>query len=108
MIERVGIVFRVKPGKAAEYDRRHATIWPELAQEMVDAGLERYVIYRWGEVLIGHLEVGDYAAFSATMAASEVARRWDLEMDDLIECPNADPLTGWPERMHEVWSQGYD
>ena len=33
-----------------------------------------------------------------------VAQRWEEELGDVIEYPNADPETGWPERLEEVWS----
>jgi len=35
---------------------------------------------------------------------SVIAQRWEEEMADVLEYPNADPETGWPERLPEVWS----
>lgn len=102
--ERVGHVWRVKPGKAEAYARRHATIWPELERVLRDAGVRSYTIYLWGELVVSHLEVDDYAGLVERFNADPVALRWEREFADVLEYPNADPVTGWPERLREVWS----
>ena len=100
----VGHVWRVRPDQAAEYDRRHAAVWPELEALMRDAGVRRYTIYRWGEVVFSHMEVDDYAGLVARYARNPIAERWEAAFADLLELPNADPETGWPEQLTEVWS----
>lgn len=105
-MERVGQVWRVRPGKAEEYDRRHATVWPELEALLREAGVESFVIYRWGDVVFGHMEVADYERLVERFNGDPVAERWETEFAELIEYPNADPDTGWPERLSEVWSLG--
>ena len=35
---------------------------------------------------------------------SPVAQRWEEVDGELIEYPNADPESGWPEMLVEVWS----
>jgi L-rhamnose mutarotase len=103
-MENVGHVWRVRPGRAKEYDDRHAEIWPELEAVMRRAGVRRYVIYRWGEVVFSHLEVEDYERLVAVYGDDPVAARWEDAFSDLIELPGADPETGWPKRLAEVWS----
>ena len=105
-MERVGLVWRARPGKAEEYDRRHAEVWKELEDVMRDAGVDTYVIYRWGDVLFAHLEVADYRRLIDRYNVNPVAARWEAEFAELIETPNADPETGWPEQLREVWSLG--
>lgn len=36
---------QLKPGMAAEYERRHAEIWPELAAALQAAGIRDYSIF---------------------------------------------------------------
>jgi L-rhamnose mutarotase len=36
---------KLKPGCVDEYHRRHAAIWPELAQELRKAGISDYSIF---------------------------------------------------------------
>jgi predicted dehydrogenase/L-rhamnose mutarotase len=102
--ERVGNVWRVKPGKADEYARVHATIWPELEKLLRDAGVRTYTIYAWGELLFSHLEADDFARLTERFASDPVAARWEEQFGEILEYPNADPETGWPERLREIWS----
>jgi L-rhamnose mutarotase len=103
-MERVGHVWRVRPGMGDEYRRRHATVWPEIDALLREAGVERYTIYAWGDVVFSHLEVPSYAALVERFNGDPIAQRWEEEMADVLEYPNADPATGWPERLPEVWS----
>ena len=36
---------RIKPGCKAEYQRRHAEIWPEMVKVLKDAGICNYSIF---------------------------------------------------------------
>jgi L-rhamnose mutarotase len=105
-VERVGHVWRVHPGRGEDYDRRHAEIWPELDALLREAGVKSYTIYRSGEILFSHMEVDDYDALVERFNGDPVAQRWEEEMSELIFYPNADPETGWPERLREVWDLG--
>jgi L-rhamnose mutarotase len=89
---------------AAEYDRRHAEVWPELEQVLTEAGVRAYHIHRWGDIVFSHMDVEDYDALVARFAGDPVAQRWEEDFSALIEYPNADPETGWPERARHVWS----
>ncbi len=44
-MEEIAFTMQLKPGVAAEYQRRHDDIWPELAQALTDAGIRDYSIY---------------------------------------------------------------
>lgn len=103
-MEQIGHVWRVKPGCAAEYDRRHAEIWPELTQFFHSVGVRRYVIYRWGEILFSHMDVDDYDHLVARFEKDPVVARWEAEMADLVEYPNSVLTNGWPDLLHHVWS----
>jgi L-rhamnose mutarotase len=103
-VEQVGTVWRVRPGHVEEYDRVHAAVWPELEALMREAGAKRFAIYRWGEIVFAHLEVADYASFTARYDAHPVAQRWEAEIAHLLEVPVVDTATGWPERLSQPWS----
>ena len=105
-MERVGHVWRVRPGRAEDYDRRHAEIWPELDALLREAGVTSYTIYRWGEIVFSHMEVEDYDALVQRFGSDPVAQRWEEEFSELLVYPDADPDTGWPERLREVWDLG--
>lgn len=102
--ERVGLVFRVRPGKADEYARRHKEIWPELRELFHDAGVREFSIFLWGEVVFCYLRAEEFARVVERHIDNPIAARWEEEFADIVEYPSADPETGWPERLREVWS----
>ena len=101
-MERVGFTMRVLPGQGAEYRRRHADVWPEMLDALKAAGCRDYSIFIRGSDLFAYLEVDDFPAFRALMAASPVNERWQTEMADLID-PLTDPATGFHQRLEEVF-----
>jgi L-rhamnose mutarotase len=103
-MERIGHVWRLRPGTAEEYDRRHQEIWSELAIRLQAEGVHEYHIYRWGEILFSHMTVVDYDALVAGLDGDAVSQEWEEYMADLL-VPEADP-NGWPERLVHVWSLG--
>ena len=81
----------LKPGVAAEYERRHNPIWPELQQVLKSHGVSNYSIF---------LDSGDdtrlfaYAEIESEkrwneIALSPVCQRWWSYMKDLM-LTNAD------------------
>ncbi len=101
-MERVGFTMRVLPGQEAEYLRRHAAVWPEMLEALKSAGCRDYSIFIRGTDLFAYLEVDDFAAFRAAMAASPVNARWQADMAALID-PLTDPETGFHQRLDEVF-----
>jgi L-rhamnose mutarotase len=93
---------RVLPGREVEYRRRHAVVWPEMLDALRTAGCRDYSIFIRGSDLFAYLEVDDFAAFRASMAASPVNARWQAEMAELID-PLTDPATGFHQRLEEVF-----
>ena len=101
-MDRVGFTMRILPGQEAEYRRRHATVWPEMLAALKTAGCRDYTIFIRGSDLFAYLEVDDFAAFRASMAANPVDARWQAEMAILID-PLIDPATGFHQRLEEVF-----
>ena len=104
MSERIGHVWRVKPGCTDEYLRRHRTIWPELEGLLRSAGVLSYTIYLAGELVFSHMEVTDYARMVEQVATDPIALRWEKQFADILEYPDADPASGWPHAAVEVWT----
>lgn len=104
-MERVGFTMRILPGRETEYRRRHAAVWPEMLDALKVAGCRDYSIFVRGSDLFAYLEVEDFAAFRASMAASPVNDRWQAEMASLID-PLTDPTTGFHQRLEEIFHLG--
>lgn len=47
-MERVAFYIRIFPGTEAEYDRRHAEIWPDLVDEIRESGIRNFTGFRRG------------------------------------------------------------
>ena len=103
-MEHVGHVWRIRSGRVEEYERRHRTIWPELEAVLRAAGVERWSIHRWDDVVFSYLACEDYERLVEVYNADPVASLWEQAFADLLDYPNADPRTGWPERLKEVWT----
>lgn len=95
---RIAFTMRLVPGNAAEYERRHRPIWPELAAVLRTHGVEDYAIYLddasgtlFGHAVIRSLEEWD------SIAKEEVCQRWWQFMKPLMQTnedgsPVATPL----------------
>ena len=101
-MERVGFTMRLLPGREAEYRQWHAAVWPEMLDALKAAGARDYSIFIHGDDLFAYLEVDDFAAFRASMAAQPVNDRWQAKMAELID-PLTDPATGFHQRLEEVF-----
>lgn len=94
MMEEVAFTMKLKPGVAAEYERRHDEIWPELTALLQDAGIRDYSIYLDGasgtlfavqKRLPGHT--------TDSLPATEIMQRWWAYMGDLMETnPDNSPV----------------
>lgn len=86
MPERIAFRMNLFPGQAAEYERRHDEIFPELAQALRDAGVSDYSI--WHDPQSGHLFGILTRADDHTLDAlpdTEIMQRWWAHMADVME-----------------------
>lgn len=86
MAERIAFRMNLFPGQAAEYEKRHDEIFPDLAQALKDAGVSDYTI--WLDPQSGHLFGILTRTDDHTMAAlpdTEVMKRWWKHMADIME-----------------------
>lgn len=94
---------KIVDGKQAEYKRRHDNIWPEMKQVLADAGIRNYTIWMTGNELFGYYECEqglEYA--SKVQAESEVVKRWDEYMKDIL-IMEKDPQTGAQPLLKNVF-----
>ena len=86
----------LKPGFEAEYEKRHAQLWPELKKKLEEAGVRNYSIY-WDKdtnILFGYQEVVGDSNSQDAEAADEITRKWWDFMADIMEVnPDNSPVT---------------
>jgi|GEM_PF-59597 len=69
---------RIKPGCKAEYQRRHAEIWPEMVEVLKAAGICNYSIFYCNDELFGYYECAKGVAYAEKVQAeSPVVDRWN-------------------------------
>jgi L-rhamnose mutarotase len=84
-VERVCFELEIAPGTEAEYDERHATIWPEMSAAIRDAGLRNYSGFRRGTRVVYYGECHpDVATVFGRLGESEVNTRWAQSFEGVI------------------------
>lgn len=94
LTEKIAFRMFLNPGQAAEYRRRHDSIWPELVELLRDAGISDYSIYldEPRHVLFAVLRRRRDHAMDA-LPQHAVMQRWWSWMGDLMQThPDGSPV----------------
>ncbi len=86
MPKRIAFRMNLNAGEAAEYEKRHDEVYPELAQALTDAGVSDYSI--WWDHQANHLFATLLLAEDNTLDAlpdTEICQRWWAFMPDIME-----------------------
>ncbi len=85
-MKRNAFKMKLKPGAAAEYQRRHDELWPELAAELRAAGISDYSIFL-DEATLTLFAVQKLADNHTAdhLPQSPIVRRWWDAMAPLME-----------------------
>jgi L-rhamnose mutarotase len=78
----------LKPGFEAEYEKRHAAIWPELVKMIKDSGVGNYSIYwdRDTNILFGYQECfGEGNSQDTSNGIDPITQKWWDMMADIME-----------------------
>ena len=62
---------RIKPGCKAEYQCRHAEIWPEMVEVLKAAGICNYSIFYCNDELFGYYECAKGVAYAEKKKGSQ-------------------------------------
>lgn len=94
-MQRFAFTMKLKPGCAAEYQKRHATIWPELVQLLRAAGVHDYAIFLDEETNLLFAVQKQTGASSQDLGGTAIVQQWWAYMADLMEThPDHSPVTG--------------
>ena len=86
MAERIAFRMNLNAGQAAEYERRHDQIWPELSRVLKEAGVSDYSI--WLDPETHHLFAILTRSDDHTMdelPRQEIVKTWWAFMADIME-----------------------
>lgn len=91
----LGFKMKLLPGFAAEYERRHDELWPEMVEMLRDFGAHDYSIFLDADTdtLFASLTVDDPQRYDES-SETEVCRRWWDYMADVMEVnPDNSPVS---------------
>ncbi len=101
---RKAFVMSVHPGMEAEYERRHQSIWPELAQVLQEHGVRNYSIFLHRETrqLFAWAEIENEERWES-IARTDVCRKWWAYMQEIMpsnpdhgpQCENLREVFHW-------------
>jgi len=97
-VVRKAIFFRLKPGAAAEYARRHAEIPEEMRVLLSEAGYRNYSIWRFEDRLFAYFELDDEGKASKILGSSEVYKKWRRWMEEVVAV-DPDGEKEWPMEL---------
>ena len=95
----------IHQGQAAEYQRRHTPIWPELEATLLEHGVDTYTIFiddASGD-LFAYVEFDSEARWEA-VANTDVCRRWWRHMREIM--PSRDDGSPLSRDLREVFHLG--
>jgi L-rhamnose mutarotase len=94
-MQRIAFTMKLHAGFEAEYQRRHAAIWPELVDLLHGSGVSEYSIFLEEDTLklFGFLRI-DHASGLDALSANPVMQRWWNYMKDIMDTnPDHSPVT---------------
>ena len=100
-MQRVFQRLEIKPGSQEEYKRRHDEVWPEMIDLMRQAGIRNYSIWNDGVDLFCYFETNDLDECKRVIAQSDVKKRWDIYMSDILVNWNASVKVTEPAFLFE-------
>jgi L-rhamnose mutarotase len=101
-MKRIAFKMKLRPGFEAEYQRRHAELWPELQQALREAGISDYSIFLDRETLtLFAVQKQRNNPAAADLPNHPVVKKWWAHMAPLMEVnPDNSPVC---EPLQEVF-----
>ena len=99
---RKAFLMTLRPGQQAEYERRHAAVWPDLLEVLKAHGVRNYSIFleRGADRLFAYAEIESEELWRR-IAETEACRRWWSYMKELmLTNPDDSPIA---EDLDEVF-----
>ena len=93
---------RIKPGCKAEYQRRHAEIWPEMVKVLKDAGICNYSIFYCNDELFGYYECEKGVAYAEKVQAESPVVDQPTVVGALLRVVAVKPMQGAGEGSGEL------
>ena len=104
-MKRYGMIGRLKSGRAEDYIRLHADVWPKVLETIAACNIRNYSIFHKGDLLFSYFEYhgDDFDADMKKMAADPTTQEWWAVCTPCLEPVPEQPENTWWDRMTEVF-----
>ena len=102
-MDRLALVYRLRPGAKETYLVAHREILPEMQDFLRRAGVQEMSIFLRGDTLFLYAEIEDLARYEEMEASDPVSQRWEAWMATLLEQPYDDREPGIFAELEHVW-----
>ncbi len=102
-MEKMALVYRVKPEKRDEYIKAHQDIWPEINRGLKEAGCHEMTIFMRGNQLFLYALIDDVQEFNRIRASDPHYKKWNAWMHELLEHPYDEQEPSAFAPLEEVW-----
>jgi L-rhamnose mutarotase len=105
MMQRFGIMIRLKPGSEESYKRYHAAVWPEVLSMIHECNIRNYSIYLKDGILFSYFEYhgSDMKGDWGKLAAHAKTQDWWAIMQPMQEPVPTRKEGEWWAEMEEVF-----
>jgi L-rhamnose mutarotase len=102
-MKRAGFLMKLSGDNVEQYKKRHDEIWPELEEELKDAGISDYTIYfdETTRTLFATQKLTDENA-AGQLPGKAIVQKWWAHMADLMETED-DNTTPFVIPLREVF-----
>ena len=94
------MVIKIKPECREDYIRIHKNPWPEMLEAIKEAGFYNEIIWYFEDQSIIYLECEDHDSADARLRATDICKKWDMEMLDRFA---SEPIM--PEKIFDLNQQ---
>ncbi len=98
-MERIAIFFKLKPGMAGAYKKRHDEIWPEMNEALELAGIKNYTIWRHEDMLFAYYETQNAERVDTVLQSLPIYAKWRDEMEEFIDKESGTGRKEWPMEL---------
>lgn len=104
-MRRFGSVIGIKPGRAEEYKRYHAAVWPEVLEKILECNIRNYSIYLKDDMLFSYFEYhgDDIHSDLLKMASHPRTQEWWSVMQPMQQPLSTRNEGEWWADMEEVF-----
>ena len=101
---RKAFLIKAKPDMAAEYQRRHNPVWPDLEKTLRTHGVHNYSIFLHGDtgLIFGYMEVEDEERFQQ-IGETDICQRWWKYMTEVLISDEEDSPKAKEDILKEIF-----